>query len=632
MADQHDRKRSVTQGRRKAHSGLAPVRGTYIGHPRGFGFLVFEGGGADLFVPPKHEGDALDGDTVLAERRGDSRARVTAIVSRGRSLLSGTTIGRGAFLPDAHRIPKVLSVSGAARKGDKVLVEVRPNALCIRQVLGRAGDPAVEDAAVLGELEISPRFPKPVLAQAVKLKQPGPADFRGRLDLRDTKTVVTIDPVTSRDYDDAISLERRGKGWLLGVHIADVSHYVRHGSVLDKEAHKRGTSVYLPTRVIPMLPEKLSNDLCSLREGVDRLAISVLLHYDARGKLLDTTFAKSVIRSDRRFSYERASRVMDKTVKEKGGVRELLLNMARLAKILKQRRPSLDVPREEIELVFNGQGDVVDIRPTSQDAAHGVIQEFMLAANREVARLMLRQHQTALFRHHPTPADMSGVWDTLKQLGAATGNERSLPRVIGRAVAAGHGPAVSAAMLRCMPKACYTTRDASHFNLGFEAYTHFTSPIRRYADLVVHRTLSGILQRHGSAMKQRAMGRFPAPVHDESLEALAQGVTERMTGADRAESRIRRRRVLEFLMRLGNVPTEGQVTMVVDRGLLVDLPEYGTSGFLSVDMLPGGPFQGEHGLLRGRDRSYRLGETVDVCIYRIDPASSKLDLVLAPHF
>jgi ribonuclease R len=619
--------------RRGADKRDKRVRGRYVGHPRAFGFLLLEGGGADLFVPPRHEGDAIDGDTVLAERRGESAAKVTEVVARGRSRLSGTYIGRGAFLPDAHRIPKILSVEGKARKGDKVLVAVRPDALRIRRVLGRAGDPAVEDAAVLAELEISPGFPKPVLAEAEKLEEPSPADFRGRLDLRETKTVVTIDPVSSRDYDDAISLERRGKGWSLGVHIADVSHYVRQGGALDDEARKRGTSVYLPTRVIPMLPEKLSNDLCSLREGIDRLAMSVLLHYDARGKLLDTTFAESVIRSDRRLSYERASRVMDKTVKEKGGVGELLLNMARLAKILKHGRPSLDVPREEIELVFNGQGDVVDIRPTAQDAAHGVIEEFMLAANREVARLLLRQGQATLFRHHPEPADMSGVWDVLKQLGVATGKERSLPLAVARAVADGYGPAVSAAMLRCMPQACYTTRDASHFNLGFEAYTHFTSPIRRYADLVVHRTLRGILGGRKGAIKVEPMGDpAPAPVRDETLEALGQHVTDRTTDADRAESRIRRRRVLEFLLRLGNVPTEGQVTLVVDRGLLVDLPEYGTSGLLPVDILPGGPFQVEDGVLRGKDRSFRLGETLDVCIHRIDPVSSKLDLVLAPRF
>jgi len=611
---------------------VTPVRGTYVGHPRGFGFLVLDAGGEDLFVPPRQEGDAIDGDTVLATRRGDSSAKVTAILARGRSRLAGTYIGRNAFLPDAHRIPKILSVAGKARKGDKVLVSARLDDFRIRQVLGRAGDPAVEDASVLAELNISPAFPKPALTQATKLKAPGQTDFRGRLDLRDKTTVVTIDPVTSRDFDDAISLERRGQGWLLGVHIADVSHYVLPETAIDNEARKRGTSVYLPTCVIPMLPERLSNDLCSLREGVDRLTLSVLLHYDARGKLLDTTFAKSVIRSDRRLSYARASRVLDKTVTEKGEVGKLLLNMGRLARILNDRRPSLDVPRSEMEMVFNGQGDVVDIRPTSQDDAHSVIQEFMLAANREVAQLLLRRERPAPFRHHPAPADMSGVWNALRQLGAAKGNDRNLPQMIRKAVSNGHGPAVSAAMLRCLPHAIYTTRDASHFNLGFQAYTHFTSPIRRYADLAVHRILSGILHQHRGPQKLRSTGPLPVPVYDESLESLAQVVTERMAGADRAESRIRRRRVLEFLMRLGNAPTEGQVTLVVDRGLLVDLPEYGTSGFLSVDRLPGGPFRPEHGVLRGKDRSYRLGEVVDVCIYRIDPASSRLDLGLAPRF
>ncbi len=593
---------------------------------------MLDGGCEDLFVPPKHEGDAIDGDTVLATRRGDSSAQVTEILARGRSRLVGTYIGHNAFMPDAHRIPKILSVAGKAQKGDKLLVSAHRDVWRIRQVLGRAGDPAVEDASVLAEFKISPAFPKPALTQATKLKAPGQTDFRGRLDLRDKTTVVTIDPVTSRDFDDAISLERRGQGWLLGVHIADVSHYVLPGTAIDNEARKRGTSVYLPTCVIPMLPERLSNDLCSLREGVDRLTLSVLLHYDARGKLLDTTFAKSVIRSDRRLSYARASRMMDKTVTEKGEVGELLLNMGRLARILHDRRPSLDVPRSEMEMVFNGQGDVVDIRQTSQDAAHSVIEEFMLAANREVAHLLLRQRRAAPFRHHPKPTDMSGVWNALKELGAAKGNERSLSQVIRRAVSNGHGPAVSAAILRCLPHAIYTTREASHFNLGFQAYTHFTSPIRRYADLAVHRILSGILQQNRGPRKLRSTGPLPVPVYDESLESLAQVVTERMAGADRAESRIRRRRVLEFLMRLGKVPTEGQVTLVLDRGLLVDLPEYGISGFLGVDMLGGKDFRAEQGVLRGKGRSYRLGETVDVCIHRIDPVASKLDLALAPGF
>jgi len=574
----------------------------------------------------------MDGDTVLAARREDGTAKVLEIIARSRPRLSGTCLGHDAFLPDAHRIPRILAVKGTAAKGDKVLVDTWPLPPRIHSVLGRAGDPAVEDAAVLAELDISPEFPRPVLTQAGKLREPGPADFRGRLDLREATTVVTIDPVSSRDFDDAISLESRDGGWRLGVHIADVSRYVAPGSAMDREARRRGTSVYLPNQVIPMLPDKLSNDLCSLREGVDRLAMSVLLDYDPRGRLLETTFARSVIRSDRRFSYERASRVMDRTVPEKGKVGTLLLNMARLAGILKRRRPSLDVPREEIELVFNGKGDVVDIRPTAQDAAHGVIEEFMLAANREVARLMLEQGRPLPFRHHPDPGDLSSVWETLGLLGAATGKNRSLRRAVSRAVSGGHGPAISAAMLRCMPQAVYTTRDASHFNLGFEAYTHFTSPIRRYADLAVHRILIEILERHRGRLKRPPRDPLPAPVYNDTLEKLAQHVTARAAGAARAESRIRRRRVLEFLLRLGNVPTEGQVTMVVDRGLLLDLPDYGTSGFLSADMLPGGPYQIDNGTLKGKGRTYRLGENLHVRIHRIDPSTSQLDLSLAPRF
>jgi len=593
---------------------------------------VIDGGGVDLFVPPKREGAAIDGDTVLAEPGDRDTARVTRVVERGRPVLAGTFLGRGAFSPDAHRVPRILSVEGKARKGDKVLVAATPSSFRIRRVLGRAGAPDVEDAAVLAELEILPKFPRQVLGDTERLRAPGKGEYQGRLDLREATTVVTIDPVTSRDFDDAISLERRGKDWLLGVHIADVSHYVRPGSALDKEAHKRGTSVYLPNRVIPMLPEKLSNDLCSLREGVDRLAMSVLLRYDANGKLLETTFAESVIRSDRRLSYERASRVMDETTEEKGAVGGLLLDMARLAAVLERGRPSHDLPRQEIELVFNGQGDVVDLRPTAQDVAHGVIEEFMLAANREVARLMLRRQVAAIYRHHPEPSDLSGVWEALQQLGAAEGKPTDLGKALAAAAAEGHGPAAAAAMLRCMPQAVYTTANASHFSLGFEAYAHFTSPIRRYADLVVHRQLRPILRDHGGPLKLRPVAKLSAPGADEELESLAEHVTARGAVAGRAESRIRRRRVLEFLLRLGGVPTEGQITMVVERGLVVDLPEYGTSGFLGTDVLPDGPFELESGELRGRRRAFRLGESLEVCVHRIDPASSQLDLALAPHF
>jgi ribonuclease R len=622
----------MAKRRQRRSSDSSQLQGTYVGHTRGFGFLVLEGGGSDLFVPPKQEGAAIDGDTVLAEPGPRGTAKVKRVLTRGRSLLAGTYLGRGAFAPDAHRVPKILSVDGKARKGDKVLITATTDAFRIRRILGRAGAREAEDGAVLAELEILPRFPRRVLADAERLAAPRARDFKRRLDLRDKTTVVTIDPVTSRDFDDAISLERRGKEWLLGVHIADVSHYVGPDSAIDREAHKRGTSVYLLDLVIPMLPEALSNDLCSLREGVDRLAMSVLLRYDAKAKLQETTFAESVIRSDRRFSYERASRVMDRSAREKGPVGDLLLDMARLAALLKRGRPSHDLPRQEIDLVFDGQGDVVDLRPTVQDEAHGVIEEFMLAANREVARLLRRRGVATIYRHHPEPADLSGVWETLRRLGVASEKSTHLGRALATAAAKGYGPTVTAAMLRCMPSAVYTTASSSHFSLGFDTYTHFTSPIRRYSDLVVHRQLRGVLRDHGGELKTRASGALPALTADDSLEGLAAHVTARSAAAGRAESRIRRRRVLEFLLRMGGVPTEGQVTMVVERGLVVDLPEFGTSGFLATEVLPDGPFELESDGLRGRRRIFTLGETLEVCVHRIDPASSQLDLALAPDF
>jgi len=591
------------------------VRGSYVGHARGFGFLVLEEGGPDLFVPPTSAGDALDGDQVEAVRGEKGTARVTRVLVRGRKQLVGTYLGSGRFVADAHRIPGELTVEGKARAGDKVLVGIGKDKHRIRRSLGRAGAPEVEDAAVLVELEIAPRFPKPVLKAARDLAAPGKRDYRGRLDMRTATTVVTIDPVTSRDFDDAVSLERRGGDWILGVHIADVSHYVTPDSPLDREAYRRGTSVYLPGRVIPMLPEKLSNDLCSLREGVDRLAMTVLLRYGSKGRLKETTFAESVIRSDRRFSYDRASRVMDGGVREKGAVGKLLLDMSKLASLLGKNRPSFNLPRHEIELIYGGQGEVVDLRPTSQDVAHGVIEEFMLAANREVARLLLRKRVPGIYRHHPEPQDLSTVWDAFRSLECPRAESLGLSKAMAVAIKKGYGQAATAAVLRCMPRAVYTTRESSHFSLGFEAYTHFTSPIRRYSDLVVHRQLRALLRKGRGRIKLRPSTRLPAPEPDAQLESVASHATERAISADRAESRIRRRRLLEYLAQQRPRTLTGQITMVVERGFSVELPQYGTWGFMPIDRLS-----------RGSKAAFRLGATVEVKIDRIDAGTNELEL------
>ncbi|MDT8389722.1 MAG: RNB domain-containing ribonuclease [Lentisphaeria bacterium] len=611
-----------------------PRLGTYSGHFRGFGFFVPDLGGDDLFIPPGREGDAIDGDTVEVIPAGGGTARVSRVVKRGRARLAGTCIGKGKFSPDAHHIGKILSVYGTAEKGDKILVVPDQDGFRIDRILGRSGAREVEDAAVLAELDIAPDFPAAVLAAAAALPGPSDHDVRGRLDLRQALTVVTIDPSTSRDFDDAISIQEDGNAWILGVHIADVSHYVKPGSTIDQEARKRGTSVYLPGQVIPMLPERLSNDLCSLREGRDRLALSVLLRYDLNGQLLETTFAESVIRPNRRFSYERASRVMDGSRREKGVVGEVLQKMLSLAEILKNRRCSLDLPRDDTELVFDATGHVVDLRSIVKDVAHGVIEEFMLAANREVARLMLGLNVPTLFRHHPAPEDLTPVWETLSLLGMEDARKVDLSGAVKKATREGYGPTIASAVFRCMSRARYTTRYSDHFSLAFDAYCHFTSPIRRYTDLVVHRALREAIQaNHGPiVVTERGGKRIPGPVFSEHLEALGEGLNALSAAAERAESRIRRQRVLEFLIRQGAIPTVAQITGVVEKGLIMSLTEYGVSGFLAFDMLPKDDYTFAPGVLKGTKKTYALGQELDVCIHRIDPAASQLDLALAPRY
>jgi ribonuclease R len=306
--------------------------------------------------------------------------------------------------------------------------------------------------------------------------------------------------------------------------------------------------------------------------------------------------------------------------------------MFALASLLRKRRGSLDLPRGQTEFVFDAAGHVVDLRSIAKDDAHWVIEEFMLAANRQVARLMLQRRQPTPFRHHPAPDDLSHVWETLEALGVRPPADGSLAGAVGKAVDAGFGPAITSALFRCMPRARYTTAEPSHFTLGFEAYCHFTSPIRRYTDLLVHRQIHSLLDDTRNSLSLAPAAAASEPRRDDALEALCERLNARSFAADRAESRIRRQRVLEFVLRQGAVPTTGQVTAVLEKGLLIDLTEYGTSGFLAVEDLPGGPHEFSAGTLTAKRSTYRLGQDLEVCVSRIDPVAGRLDLALAPTY
>jgi ribonuclease R len=309
----------------------------------------------------------------------------------------------------------------------------------------------------------------------------------------------------------------------------------------------------------------------------------------------------------------------------------VLRDMLKLAQKLKKRRRSLELARGDTELVFDAAGNVVDVRSVAKDVAHGVIEELMLAANQQVARLMLARGVPTLYRHHPRPEDLSHVWQTLELLGVDRARRLGLRRAISKALRMGFGPAVSAAVFRCLPRARYTSAEVGHFSLNFDAYLHFTSPIRRYADLTVHRALHALLEGRRKQLSLGPEAELRAPEPDAHLDQLAAHINARAAAADRAESRVRRQRVLAFLLRQGAIPTTGQVTGVVEKGLFVDLTEYGASGFLSVEALPAGDWRFEPGRLIGDRTMFRLGEEIEVSIHRIDPSAGQLDLVLAPR-
>ncbi len=644
----------------RAASGDVEIEGTYKGHPKGFGFMRPIAHSIrrrslrihDLFVPRGAAGDAIDGDRVLARPGERGTARVTAVLERGRRKLAGTFLEGGAFRPDSPSIPRTIPLREpivcsptpgtdscgpdvrpppiAAVPGDKVVAAAQGKDFVLAEVLGRAGDPAVEDRAVLEEMEIGGDFPPAVLREVERFSsgKVTAGERRGRLDLRGEPTVVTIDPLTAKDFDDAISLRReRDGGYLLGVHIADVSHYVVSGSAADREAERRGLSAYLPQRVIPMLPPVLSDGLCSLREGEDRLAISVLLSHDARGRLRGSRVARSVIRSQRRFTYERASRVMEGAGGEAREVAALLRDMHSLAGLLRAKSTALPIHEPGVEFVYTPGGDIADVSSTEGDDAHWVIEEFMLAANREVAGWLLGLGEPVLFRHHPPLVSLDELRGFLAGMGIPGARERPLPELLRRAGEAGLLAAATSFLMEAMEAAEYSPKESSHSALGFPHYTHFTSPIRRYADLMVHRAVGRRL-RAGLWMEMKAGKRAEgaAPASTPDLERLAEHLNLRERAVDHAESRLRRRRVLDFLAKRAAERLQGVVLKTLEDGLLVNLPGYLISGFVDLESLGAGARRVEPYKLTARGKTYRPGQEMLVRLKRVDPVRGDLDL------
>jgi ribonuclease R len=644
----------VIRRRKKQGLTLAHPRTFLIGtidvKRRGFAFVRPEDSeGPDIYVGPSSVGAALDGDLVLVEKQRPHRrarrmlesARVVSVLKRRQTRLVGTLKGwrrRLYVVPDGMSFPAEIGLSSGdtagAKEGDKVVIELSTRASeglvgRIVQVFGDGTDPSFDAAMVITQFGLRTEFPEEVLREVEALPDRIlPEEIAGRTDLR-AEVIVTIDPATAQDFDDAISLSHGRDGWKLGVHIADVSHYVRPGTAVWGEAVERATSVYLPRRTIPMLPEKLSSNLCSLRPDEDRLTLSVLIDLDARGEVRDFRIVRSVIHSSKRLTYEEASAgIAGKAEHLDERVVKLLSESARLAELrhgLRMKRGALELELPEVELEYDAKGNVTGAHPLERDISHRLIEEFMLLANECVARYGERHGRTLIHRVHAAPdaRNLSDLFFFAHSLGIAPSTQeprRALQGILAKVEGTPLSHAVNLVVLKSMKHAKYLGESLGHYALATECYCHFTSPIRRFPDLVVHSVLKEFDLEKGSRRT------FDWSAH---LERYARHSSEMEELSERAEREMVKIKLLRFLKNRVGETMHGIVVSVEDFGAFVELEEVPVDGLIPVRSLGG---RMEHDARRHtltgphRNLRLRLGDRVRVVIESVDIERRELDL------
>jgi len=591
---------------------------------------------AKLIAPARDEDGLPDGEVLeVLERESEE---IVGTLRQGRNLY---------LEPDSRDIRRTITVPrrdlNGARAGDKVLVrlyewtdpEMDPAGRVI-QTLGRAGEMQTEIAAIAAQFHIPVEFPADVLAEAESFPDTIPEEeIARRLDLRD-RQIFTIDPADAWDFDDAISIEHHDDGEVtLGIHIADVSYYVREGSALDREALKRGTSVYLVTGVIPMLPERLSNNLCSLRPNEDKLAYSVLVRLSARGAVRSSTIARSVIRSCRRFTYEEAAEILERG---EGEMAEQLLAINRVAHQLRaarQRRGSIDFDRPEVRFRLDEKNEPVEVyikRPTESTR---LIEDCMLLANRVVAEFVVRGAGAAqvranlpfVYRIHdsPPPQKLRELADFVRTLGLTLPKENVQPKDIQKMLEGAKGrdeeDLVHDLTLRAMAKAVYSEHNIGHFGLAFQHYTHFTSPIRRYPDLIVHRMLDEY---------QRGMTQARQFEYREMLGGIADHSSERERAATEAERESIRQAEVRYLRHHVGEEFDASIRSILPFGMFAELHGLGIDGLIRRTAMEDDFYYYDEGsrTMRGRNRRhiYRTGDVVRVRVVRVDEEAVEIDL------
>ncbi len=629
--------------------------GRVSAHPDGFGFVDVEGLDKGIFLPHEEMRGLMHGDTVevrCVRRRGRESGEVVRVVQEASAILVGEyriQSGVGTVQPRSRKLPQNILIhardSGDASDGDWVRVEVRRGSRPLRgriiEVLGQDMTPARLIDLVVAELELPTEFPAPVLAEAEHFAdEVGEADMKGRRDLRHLP-FVTIDGADARDFDDAICVLPRGDGFEAWVAIADVAHYVRPGSALDREALERSNSFYFPDRVIPMLPEKLSNGLCSLNPHVPRLAMAVRMRFDANGKRLAINPCEAVIHSQARLTYEQASQWLDHrdapAINDKA-VRDMLDDAARLFRKLQKKREmrgALDLDVPEVRAVLH-EGRVTDMSSSDRNTAHHLIEELMLAANTAVAEYFDARQVPLLYRVHPAPERESiealneylapfGLNVKLPGSKARDGHVRpeAVQRVLEQSEGKPFAHVLHRLVLRSMQQARYTPDNEGHFGLAYKSYCHFTSPIRRYADLTVHRRLKALL-RGKNPDKVQPAAKLAAIGEQTSIQERKQQRGEWDTQAMLA--------ALYHQKDVGKV-LNARISGLTKRRIFFELEETLAEGSLDVDALSGLFELDERGhrlVARQGGMAYALGDAVRVRIDAADPVRGQISVSLAP--
>ncbi len=636
------------------------LAGTFTGNIRGFGFVTIEGEAEDIFVPENQTNGARHGDTVQIVLSTDKVAEgkrkegaVVKILTRGITRVVGTfqrNKNFGFVVPDNVKFGQDIFIplerSKGAVDGHKVVIELtdygKPNRKPegkVVEIIGHVNDPGTDIMSIVKGYDLPTEFSEKVLKQADTVSKPvSAADTEGRMDVRDWQ-MVTIDGEDAKDLDDAITITREGDHYRLGVHIADVTNYVQERSALDVEALARATSVYLVDRVIPMLPHILSNGICSLNAGEDRLALSCIMVIDKKGSVIDHKIAETVVRVDRRMSYTSVRKILvDQDEKEIEEYKELVPMfelMQELAEILREKRRqrgSIDFDFPETKIILDKRGKPVEIKPYERNVATKIIEDFMLIANETVAQDFFWQELPFVYRTHDTPDP-----EKIQKLGLFINNfgytikngqqdeihPKELQKLLGRIEDTPEEALISRLTLRSMKQARYSVTSTGHFGLATQYYCHFTSPIRRYPDLQIHRIIKENLR---GKMSQKRVEHY-----DKILPEVASRSSELERRADEAERETEKMKKVEYMEQYIGETYEGVISSITSWGMYVELPNT-IEGMIHVTNLMDDYYHYEDetyemvGETTGK--RYKLGQKLKVVVDNVDKFMRTIDFVL----